>query len=682
MNNQSLIVRIIADANRYTHGMNAAAGATRRFAIRAKSEFDRVRNMMGSMRGQLASLGLGVGAVKIIVDTASFERDMRRLQVNIGASRAEMEAWRKEAFENQKNYGTSVGDQKDLADSLQAAGLEMTAIRQAASPVSKALQVAKTSADSLGKALGVAQEQFKVDLNNQKETADLLDKMVVSGRLGNAELENLPDIFARVGGRAKEANFNLDQTLALVEVLSKSEPQSDRLSTLVDSTLRVFTNAKYMREASKATGVGFFDTQGARRNPIDVIADIKKAYDRLTTDAQRNQFLDKAFGKTDMDTQRGLKKALEEGTLGLIEQYHREIASASGTIDKDLKTAMDNATTQASRLKGALQEAVENGFARPIGDAFSAGVKKMMDSSEQGGWGLSGNQMLAGSAAGMMGTYALGRVGKGVIGKLGRNVSGTAAGVVQGKVWEQAGVQPVYVVNMSEGGMGGGMGDLPGNAGKAGGAARAAGWLRAAKFGGTLTLAAAPLAAMYGVSEWASQRDKYDERAAGMVDFSNTMEKWARQIFGIKTGREKYLGARIEQLKETSPKAAAAYQIELTQLKAKLDGKPVSPPVPFLQPQQPIVPPINSPYFGQTNRNSTDVPEKSAQAITKAGDAVVVQAQNTIKTALSEVSRTKIQGDIRVNVTAPAGLGVTAQASGNSNTRLTANVGQTNTGAK
>ena len=85
-------------------------------------------------------------------------------------------------------------------------------------------------------------------------------------RLGNAELENLPDIFARVGGNAKAANFNLDQTLALVELLSKSEPQAERLATLVDSTMRVFTNMRYMKEAQKATGIGFYDERQAPRS--------------------------------------------------------------------------------------------------------------------------------------------------------------------------------------------------------------------------------------------------------------------------------------------------------------------------------------------------------------------------------------------------------------------------------
>ena len=647
MSKQSLIVQIMADASRYTRGLGQAASATGRFGASARAELSRLKSFATSLHGQLAGLGIGVGLAKMSKDTAVFERDMRQLQVNIGATREEMEAWRKEAFENQKRYGTLVSDQKELADSLQAAGLDLDAVRAAAEPVSKTLAVAKTNADALGKAMGVAREQFGVDITSKAATEELLDKMVVAGRLGNAELENLPDIFARVGGRAKEANFTLDQTLALTEALSKSEPQADRLATLVDSTLRIFTNAKYMRDATDATGVNFFDSKGARRNPIDVIKDMKIAYDRLTTDAQRNNFLDKAFGKTDMDTQRGLKKALEDGTLGVIDQFYKELQNASGTINKDLKTAMDNAVTQATRLKGALQESVENGLARPLGDAFSGVVKKLMDSKEEGGWGLTGDQMLAGGAAAGVGAYALGRFGGGLLGKFGRGITGTASGVAAGKALEQAaGVQPVYVVNMAEGGMSGGAGDLLSKGGKAG---RAGGFARYAKVGGSLALAAAPLAAMYGVSEWASQRDKYDSRAKSMVEFSGGLEQMFRKMFGwagYETQQEKYLKTRADQLRDLNPKEAQNYQAQYEKVKALLDG----------------------------------TAQQSEAAIKNAGDAVVNNSNAVQQALLAQVGQTKIQGDIGIQITAAPGLMVQASAVGNSNTQL--NVGKTNTGAK
>ena len=214
MSREELKVVIGADAQGYLRGMNTAAAGTRRFSAGIRSEFERVKGTLGSLKGILAGIGVTVGGIKLAVDTAQFERDMRRLQVNLGASRAEMEAWRSEAYDNQKRYGTLLTDQKELAESLQAAGLDITAIRGAAEPVSKTLQVAKTNADQLGKALGVAREQFGIDITDKAAVEGLLDRMVVAGRLGNAELENLPQHVTVLPNSAAAVKSLIEQALA------------------------------------------------------------------------------------------------------------------------------------------------------------------------------------------------------------------------------------------------------------------------------------------------------------------------------------------------------------------------------------------------------------------------------------------------------------------------------------
>ena len=111
MSDQNLRVRISAEVGSYLSGMRSAAAGTRGFSSSVGTELTRVKGMFHSVQGVLGTLGLTVGGIKLAVDTAQFEQDMRRLQVNLGASREEMESWRKEAYGNQKNYGASVADQ-------------------------------------------------------------------------------------------------------------------------------------------------------------------------------------------------------------------------------------------------------------------------------------------------------------------------------------------------------------------------------------------------------------------------------------------------------------------------------------------------------------------------------------------------------------------------------------------
>lgn len=462
-----LVVRIAADGARYSAGMNAMQRATRNSVNFVKAEFAGLKSAFSSVQGQLAGLGLGIGVAKVVQDAGRFEKQMRLLQVSTGDTRADMEGWRQDMLRHQQNTGTLVSTQTELSEALQAVGLSMKQIRAVIEPASNTMAVAKTNADQLGKAMGVASKHFKIDLTDTNAVETLLDQMLVAGRLGNAELENLPDIFAKVGARAVEANFSMSQTLALIESLSQAEPQSDRLGTLVDSTLRIFSNAKYMKDAAKGTGVRFFNKDGSRRDPLEILQDMKVKYDKLKTDKQRMLFIDKAFGKSDLDTQRGLKQAMDKGTLQEIAKFKKEIEHAKGQAKKDLPTAIDNLPDQINRLTAALRKAVDDGFARPLNDALARGIGKLLNPKDKGGMGLDGQDLMLGGAAAVAGTYVMGRLGMGLAKKIG----GLGAGVATGKALEHAaGVTPVYVVNMPAGGLDGS--GLPGlGAGAAGGAA-------------------------------------------------------------------------------------------------------------------------------------------------------------------------------------------------------------------
>ncbi|WP_181297031.1 phage tail tape measure protein [Pseudomonas sp. Q2-TVG4-2] len=463
----NLAMRISADVSRLMGGLNKGEGGLRKFGNAAKGELAALGRFAGSVEGKLAQLGIGVSAIAAGMQSARLDKDLKQLQLTAGATADEAGRLRKELLGAQIATGQGADELKGGVDALIAGGLSMAEATATVAPMSETLAVAKTNADALAKAMGVASKQFDIDLSNTEEARLLLDKMVVAGRAGNAELENLPDIFARIGSNAKSSNLSLDQTLALVETLSLVEPNAERLATLTDSTLRVFTNANYMKSASKATGVKFFDAEGTRRDALEVIGEIKAKYDKLGTDAQRFKFINAAFGKTDLDTQRGLKTLLDGASLGKLSDVFGDITSAGGTIARDLPEAIGNAVDQTGRLKGALREAAD-GFAKPINDAVSEAIKFGLDSKDNGGLGLDGTDIMVGGALGAAGIFGAARYGGKAIQGLAGKLGSTAAGVATGKALEEAaGVQPVFVVNMPDG-LGGKLGIAEKLAGTAG----------------------------------------------------------------------------------------------------------------------------------------------------------------------------------------------------------------------
>lgn len=451
--NLDLALRLTADATRFISGVAKGESGVRRFGSAVKGEFQAMGNAFNSVEGRLAKLGIGVSAVALGIQSANLDKDLVQLKLTAGATADEMARMRDTLFTAQSATGQTVDDLKGGVDALIAGGQSMAEATATVGPMAQTMAVAKTNADALAKAMGVAGKMFDIDLSKADQASLLLDRMVVAGRAGNAELENLPDVFARVGPAARSANLDINQTLALVETLSLYEPNAERLATLTDSTLRVFNNAAYMKDAAKAAKVRFFDTEGNRRGALDIIGDIKKVYDQLDTDKQRASFIDKAFGKADQDTRKGMQNLLDDKALSNLDEILRDIKGAGGTIARDLPEAINNSVDQVGRLRGELRKAADD-FARPINDTLTNTIKWGLDSKDNGGLGLSGTDILLGGALGAAGIFGTARYGgkalKGLAGKLG----GTAAGVATGKALEEmAGVTPVYVVNMPSDGL-------------------------------------------------------------------------------------------------------------------------------------------------------------------------------------------------------------------------------------
>lgn len=470
MTDLSLSVRIYADAVRYAAGLADGVAKTKRWGTAIKAEVAAVRDAFGGVTGQITALAGGITALSVAADSAKLDKALTGIQLNAGASREEVNALRADFFRMAKDSGRNVEDIKQGFGNLVAMGQSWQAARAEIDATNIAMAVTSASADKLTSALGVASEAYHIDLAQPGQALALLDKMTVAGRKGNAELENLSDIFARVGVNAANAGMGFDKTLAFIETLSLVERQPERLATLADSTLRLFNNDKYRKEAEKATGVKFFDAKGSRRDALAVMADLKKQFDKLKTDAQRDSFMNKAFGKADLDTLKGMRILLSGDSLSKANSFTDDIAKASGTLKREMPEAISNAVDQTGRLKAALREAAD-GFAQPINDTLQQAIKWGMDSKENGGLALSGQDMLLGGAGLAAGTLFAARYGGKAIGALLGKGTDLATGVATGKaLQEAAGVQSVYVVNMPGSGPLGSAADTAATAAAAGAA--------------------------------------------------------------------------------------------------------------------------------------------------------------------------------------------------------------------
>lgn len=522
----------------------------RKFGQTAKQEFDKVRKAATSVEGKLASLGVSIGAGMLAKQSAQMDKILTQIGQTAGASKSEVQGLRKELFRMSSETGQSVEDLQQGFNNAVQAGLNFKEALPVIEATNKAMAVTGANADRLTSGLTVAATAFEFDLAKPNLALSLLDKMTAAGRLGNAELQNLSDIFARVGVNASRAGMGFDQTLAFIEGLSLIEKQPERLATLADSTLRLFTNLNYMKQAQKATGVKFFDESGERRNPLEILADIKKKYDALKTTAQRESFMGKALKGADLDTIKGLQTLLKGDMLGKISgEFLGKIGQAAGTIDNDLDDAINNAIDQTGRLKARMREAADD-FAKPVKDAVTYAIQKLLNKKKNSedwavdydtgtprgvsGLGLSGKQLVGGGIAALGAGYAAYRFGGPLAKKLLGRLGGSATGIAEGKAVEAAtGVTPVFVTNWPPGGIGG-AGDIPG-ASKAGSlmkkalpfAGKGLAWLA----GGTGALASA--AGLAAATSGTALYSAYDVARGGSGKnwISNTFDSAIQALF-------------------------------------------------------------------------------------------------------------------------------------------------------
>lgn len=414
-------------------------------ATGVREEFNRIKGLGTSVQGRLAGLGVGVGVAAGLTGSARLDRQLIRTQQTAGMTSAQRDEWRQEGFRIAKTYGLDRAGVDSGFNTLIASGVNYDAAKKTADAIGQTTAVSGADSAVLGKATVAGASAFNIDLNKTGAALDLLQKMTVAGRLGNAELENLADLFPKIGGSAQAAGMGLSQALAFVETLSTVEMQPDRLGTLADSTLRVFSVKQYRDQVTKSSGVKFFNGDGSSRNPTDVMGDLKRKYDAMKTDQQRAQFMGTVFKSMDQDTVRGMRIMLGGDRLATFNEQTAKISAAEPVLNRDLKENTESATAVGNRMKTTLGEAIDR-MAQPLNKGFAQFGSYLLDDLN-----LTGEQMLGGSLAIGAGGYYAGRGAKAGVGALVNKFMGgpeTLKNIAVGKVLEEAtGVTSVFVTN-------------------------------------------------------------------------------------------------------------------------------------------------------------------------------------------------------------------------------------------
>jgi hypothetical protein len=117
-----LLLEMSANATGMKRGMREAQGAVVRFSQAARNEIMALKGMFTSIHGQLAAVGLSIGAVKTIMDLAAMDKKLMQIALTAEAGADKVGRFREDLFRMGKETGQSVNSLRQGFDTLAQAG--------------------------------------------------------------------------------------------------------------------------------------------------------------------------------------------------------------------------------------------------------------------------------------------------------------------------------------------------------------------------------------------------------------------------------------------------------------------------------------------------------------------------------------------------------------------------------
>ncbi|HVT35062.1 MAG TPA: phage tail tape measure protein [Nevskiaceae bacterium] len=439
-------------ARRNLRGIREEASSTFRFLQDSQRR-------MGSLFGMLGFAGAGYGAFRLAAQSGRLDQDTTRVMQTADATPAQRDQLRKDLFALSRRTGRPIDELLDVQNTFVQAGLDWGKASAATSAVAPAMAVSGASGQGLARGLVTASNLYGYDLSKPGVAAMLLDQMRAAGKAGNAEMEQMSDILPRVAPKAREAGMDFSKTLSFVEMFSQIVPEPEKLATLSESTLRLWSTFQYRARMEQLTGTKFFDAKGATREPASVLADLIGFASKGKTPEERANRLGAMFYGMDQDTATGAAMLIQDPKkLDKMDSIAAAIANSRGMVESELPGSMDNIDAQSGRLKASMRQAAD-AFAQPINSVLKDLIKWSQDTAKMGPMATTASTLAV--AAGAVGAGTLLAAGaRRLRGGLFASAAGTAVGIAEGKALQMAaGVTPVFVTNWPGGGSSGG-GDL------------------------------------------------------------------------------------------------------------------------------------------------------------------------------------------------------------------------------
>ena len=322
-----------------------------------------------------AVTGLGTAAV---TTAANFESSMSQVQATMGVTKDAMSTVDGQSVntmdtlsELAKKMGAETAfSAKECADALNYLALAGYDTQQMCDTLPTVLNLAAAGDIDLASASDMVTDAMSALGMGVDESTKMVDQMAKTASSTNTSVAQLGEGILTIGATAKSIKGGTAELNTALGILANNGIKGAEGGTHLRNIILSLQNpTDKAADAMESLGVQVYDSQGNMRSLNDILGDLNKSMDGMTS-ADKANIIATIFNKTDLAS----VNALLANTGDTWDSLQNSITNSAGAAQQMADTQLDNLQGQITILKSALE-----GLAISFGELLMPAIKQIVD---------------------------------------------------------------------------------------------------------------------------------------------------------------------------------------------------------------------------------------------------------------------------------------------------------------
>lgn len=321
-----------------------------------------------------AVTGLGTAAV---TTAANFESSMSQVQATMGITKdsmSEVDGQSVNTMDTLSELAKKMGAETAFSASECAEALNYLALagydtQQMCDTLPTVLNLAAAGGIELASASDMVTDAMSALGMGVDEAGTMVDQMAKTASTTNTSVAQLGEGILTIGATAKSVRGGTAELNTALGILANNGIKGAEGGTHLRNVILSLQNPTDKAAASmKSLGVDVYDSEGNMRSMNDILGDLNKSIDGMTSEEKSN-IINNIFNKTDLSS----VNALLANTGDTWDDLQTSITNSGGAAQQMADTQLDNLQGQLTILKSALE-----GLAISFGELLMPAIKQIV----------------------------------------------------------------------------------------------------------------------------------------------------------------------------------------------------------------------------------------------------------------------------------------------------------------